>query len=218
MSFDPETRSWSEPVPDWWPDWRGKAVAIVACGPSAKAADPERLIGRMPVLAIKEAFYLCRYPDVVYGCDAAWWRWRVGLKNWSGVKVTQAGTLTAEFPDLHLISVAGDVDQMMMDKPDVIGGGGNSGFQALNLAVQWGAARVLLVGFDCRGEHFYGTNNWSQASNPGPWNFSRWTRAFDIASRQLTGLGVTVINTGWDTTAIRSFRLATLDETLKEWT
>ena len=43
-----------------------------------------------------------------------------------------------------------------------IGGGGNSGFQALNLALQWGARKIILVGFDLTDEnglHWYGRNS-----------------------------------------------------------
>lgn len=37
-----------------------------------------------------------------------------------------------------------------------IPGGGNSGFQAVNLAYMLGAKTILLLGFDMFGEHFFG--------------------------------------------------------------
>lgn len=58
-----------------------------------------------------------------------------------------------------------------------IGGGGNSGFQALNLALHWGCKRILLVGFDMidrNGVHWYGRNDWARGYNPGHSNFRLW--------------------------------------------
>ena len=38
--------------------------------------------------------------------------------------------------------------------------GGNSGFQAINLAFLWGATRIILLGFDCKAvagkDHWFG--------------------------------------------------------------
>ena len=41
-------------------------------------------------------------------------------------------------------------NRMLFGETGTVGWGGNSGFQAINLALQFGAARLLLVGFDCR--------------------------------------------------------------------
>jgi hypothetical protein len=53
----------------------------------------------------------------------------------------------------------------------VVGGGGNSGFQAVNLAAQFGASRIILIGFDMTdrgGKHWYGRNHWPMSNNPTP--------------------------------------------------
>lgn len=86
---------------------------------------------------------------------------------------------------------------MRFDEVGKIGGGGNSGFQALNLAVQLGATRVLLIGFDMHdrgGVHWYGRNNWVGANNPTDSNFRRWIRALNIAAPVLANRGVEVVN------------------------
>lgn len=78
-----------------------------------------------------------------------------------------------------------------------MGSGGNSGFQALNLAVQWGAAQILLIGFDMTdagGAHWYGRNNWTGANNPDQNNFKRWIAAFESAAVTLKRMGVEVVN------------------------
>ncbi len=78
------------------------------------------------------------------------------------------------------------------------GSGGNSGFQALNLSIQWGAKRILLIGFDMTDKpgslHWYGHNQWRGANNPDRHNFKRWIASFENAAKQCRELGVEVIN------------------------
>jgi hypothetical protein len=88
-------------------------------------------------------------------------------------------------------------DRLLTDEPGKTGSGGNSGFQALNLAVQWGARRILLIGFDmtdASGVHWYGRNTWLMANNPDHHNFKRWIAAFEAAAPVLAKMGVEVIN------------------------
>src|SRR5215467_2292945 len=42
--------------PDWFPDWRGRACAIIASGPSAKVTPLELLRGQIPVLVINTSY------------------------------------------------------------------------------------------------------------------------------------------------------------------
>lgn len=89
------------------------------------------------------------------------------------------------------------VADLIFEPKGTIGGGGNSGFQALNLAVQWGAAKVVLIGFDMTdrgGVHWYGRNHWPMANNPDQSNFRRWIAAFERAAPLLRRLGVEVVN------------------------
>ncbi len=63
--------------------------------------------------------------------------------------------------------------------------------------MQFGAKRVLLVGFDMSAEsgfHWYGRNGWHMANNPMDHNFKRWIAAFDIAAPVLEAMGVEVVN------------------------
>jgi hypothetical protein len=171
----------------WWPDWRGKAVAIIASGPSAKTSSIERLAGRCPVIAIKQSFELAKFADVVYGCDFPWWAYRKGLPEFRGLKlgfdpqVKSLGVTPIKIGRtkevMHgRVRERGYSDDILTAEPGVIGGGRNSGFQALNLAVQFGAARILLVGYDMtcgKHKHWYGANQWERANNPTDHWFER---------------------------------------------
>lgn len=214
--------------PAWFPDWSDRPCAIIATGPSAKreAAIPG-LRGSFGVIAIKEAAVdLAPWADVAYGCDAAWWIHRRGLPNFRGVKVAWAPRVGTEYPDVHLIRIAESgrsrphdreyIHRILVDRPGVIGSGHSSGFQALNLAVQFGARRVALIGFNLSGSHYYGRNNWPKAGNPDDAQFARCRGAYEGASPFLKSIGVDVVNTTTGS-ALGCFRHVPLPQIINDW-
>ena len=99
------------------------------------------------------------------------------------------------------------------DRPAELGDGGNSGFQALNLAIQMGARRVVLVGFDMRidlGRHWHGDHG-PGLNNPRDTSVVRWRRAFDASAPILQSLGVEVFNAS-PSSALEAFPKRTLEE------
>jgi hypothetical protein len=93
------------------------------------------------------------------------------------LKVTADRQAAARY-GLQLVKVS-EADRVCMAQAGVIGSGGNSGFQALNLALQFGARRVILVGFDLNlagGVHWHGRtprlNNPTARTSPGGLNAS----------------------------------------------
>ncbi len=107
----------------------------------------------------------------------------------------------------------------MFDRPGIVGSGGNSGFQALNLAAQFGASRVLLIGFDMHvgnGVHWYGPNKWHAANNPANSNLMRWRDAFTTQAPKLERMGIEVVNASPDS-ALRCFKIQTVEEILQQW-
>lgn len=203
----------------WWPDWSSKPVLLVASGPSAKSANIEVLRGRVFAMAIKEGIELCPWADAVYGCDGPWWQHKKGLPNFTGLKMawqgpTQlyAGVIPVRIPNTKS-------DSILLGEVGIVGSGRNSGFQALNLAVQFGAKRILLIGYDATdrsGVHYYGRNAWPGANNPDGFLFERWQAAFHAASIQLEKLGVDVLN-GSQHSAIKGFRKTSVLEAAGEW-
>jgi hypothetical protein len=108
---------------------------------------------------------------------------------------------------------------MLFDDPGVVGSGGNSGFQALNIAAQFGANRILLIGFDmhaANGVHWYGANRWKDANNPLDHNYVRWRGALGKQARVLAAMGVDVVNASMDS-ALVCFRKCSIDEALSGW-
>lgn len=202
-----------------WPDWSGEAVAIVASGPSAKSAGVHLLKGKMRVIAIKKNIEIAPFADVVYGCDAAWWRSVRGLPDFNGLKLAYDQNVCSEFglqrvqiPNIHS-------NDLLLGEVGKVGAAGNSGFQALNLAVQFGAKRILLVGFEASvrsGDHWYGRNNWNGANNPDELLTERWRKALDGAAGVLSNLGIDVINAAPYSQAMR-FKKMTIADALRVW-
>lgn len=201
----------------WWKDWRGESVAIVASGSSTRNANVGLLKDRIRCIAIKEAYsQLVPFADVVYGCEAPWWKHRQGLPDFRGLKLAWSDA-QIPFPGIERFKIKDkQFDRLLLDDPGIIGAGGHSGFQALNIALQFGAARVLLVGFDMRGSHFYGRNNWMKANNPNESVFPRWIKGMDGAASDLKKWGIEVVNAS-PVSAVKSFPHMTIEQTLAAW-
>lgn len=215
--------------PEWFPDWSCRVCAIIASGPSTKNENLEQLRGRAAVLAIKKNVEVAPWADAVYGCDAAWWRHARGLTDFKRLKIAWAKGAVDRFPDIRKIEIETSQDKiypvdkreyrMVFDNPGTIGNGGNSGYQAINLAVQFGANRIILVGFDMQersGLHWYGRNHWERSGNPDRDCFDRWRVAMEDAAVDLDDQGVTVINVS-PISALTCFRRGTIKGALAGW-
>lgn len=180
------------------------------------------LHGRAKVIAIKQNIDLCPWAHVVYGCDRPWWDFRRGLPEYAGLKLCFVKT---SYPDVRTVKIAAGgrdktySDNLHFDEIGTIGGGGNSGFQALNLALQWGARKIILIGYDLTdrsGVHWYGRNNWAMANNPDDPQLGKWAANFDRTAPAIVKLGADVVNVS-EYSRITAFRKGTIEQALTEW-
>lgn len=107
-------------------------------------------------------------------------------------------------------------DEMVLDDPLAIGAGGNSGFQAINLAVKFGARGIVLVGFDMRvdrGTHWHGDHQ-GGLGNPDAGKVDRWRGHLDNAAQALADAGVTIINASM-VSALRNYPKMQFSEALE---
>ncbi len=140
---------------------------------------------------------------------------RKGLPEFRGLKVCYRGNNLQDYPDIRRIEINKKSDALLFQEGKT-GSGGNSGFQALNLAVQWGAKRILLIGFDmdvAHQYHWYGRNNWHEANNPNESNFKRWIASFDASALVLAKLGIEVINCSMHS-ALKCFPKMSIEDAL----
>ena len=203
------------PLPEW-PDWTGRTVAILASGPSTKKAGVELLKGRVTTFAIKRNIELTPWAEAVYGCDYPWWKSVRGLPDYKGWKFAYADRACDQFGCKKVQIRDVKADRLLFDEVGSVGAGGNSGFQAFNLALQFGAARILLVGFDYAGEHWYGRNTWQGSGNPSESNFRRWRVTLDNAAPALRERGVEVVNASPNST-VKAYPKQTIAHALDAW-
>lgn len=99
----------------------------------------------------------------------------------------------------------------------VLGTGGNSGFQAVNLAYLLGYTRIILLGYDMQltgGQtHWHGDHDFEGATNPVKNTFKGWIPAFNKVAQELKSVGVEVINASRKT-ALECFPRVSLEEAL----
>lgn len=99
-------------------------------------------------------------------------------------------------PDVQRVKVDAKSSVMAFERFGDLAAGGNSGFQAVNLAAQAGAARIVLVGFDyssAGGVHWHGKHP-SGMNNPSEANLATWRGNLDRSAGLLSALGVEVLN------------------------
>ena len=201
--------------PGWFPDWSGEVCAIVASGPSVKVGQVEKLRGRCRVIVINNNYQIAPWADVLYACDAKWWNWHKGVPEFTGMKITQ-DVCAAALYGLNLVRLLESDDPqancIVVDRPGVIGRGGNSGFQAVNLAVQFGARKYLLVGFDCYGERWHGAHPNGRPSQKSS-TLDEWRKNFDAQAVLFAKLGVEVANVS-DISALTAYQKMSIEAAL----
>ncbi|HKJ75234.1 MAG TPA: hypothetical protein VKA19_14055 [Alphaproteobacteria bacterium] len=181
--FGGEARSWP-PVPRLWP---GETICIIASGPSACRDDAEFVRGKCRVIVVNTSYRLAPWADLLYACDAKWW-WAYE-PQFQGLTVSQ----DARAPESVLRVPSINEPGLSLD-PMVIHQGGNSGYQALNLAVLLGVRRILLLGYDMQGG-----DHWHGAHPPGLVSLTdkataRWRENFGTTLPDLERANVEVVN------------------------
>lgn len=192
--------------------WPAETVVCIASGPSLTREDVEAVRGRARVIVVNRSIELAPWADVWYAADARFWKWaHRGDADWADVKRiagAYAGlkfTVTVEstkWPGVTLLG-RGPSHGLSLD-PLKLCLGGNSGYQAINLAVLMGAARVILLGYDMRvgtrgRQHWHADHPMKQASP-----YSTFQQAYPTLVAPLKAAGVEVLNCSRDT-AIKCF-------------
>jgi len=143
-------------VPKFWPN---STIVCIGSGPSLTPADVGAVHGRARVIAVNDAYRLAPWADVLYAADAQWWTWHAGVPTFHGPKYSVSSSIPVTWPDVQILQNTGPLG--LECAPTGLRTGYNSGYQAINLAVHFGAARILLLGYDMQpaanGQtHFFG--------------------------------------------------------------
>jgi hypothetical protein len=199
-------------VPRRWP---GETVVCIGTGPSLTAEDVNAVRGQARVIAVNDAYRLAPWADALYACDVQWWKWHHGVPSFTGekwsLKVSGWRHASARYPDVQLLTNTGKTG--LETDPTGLRTGKNSGYQAINLAVHYGAKRIVLLGYDMKlgatGAHFFGEH---PGHRRGP--YRTFIPCFSTLVAPLHRLGVEVINCTRDT-ALDAFPKAPLAQVLR---
>lgn len=175
----------------WTPD--NPNVLIVATGPSLTREDAERWSEGRNVIAVNTAYDGWCEPHLVYACDLQWWDvHEATTRNYW--RWTTSDEAAAKYGLQH---IPGHYDPPAFDTTsEAIAYGGNSGFQALNLAYALGMRDAVLLGFDCGQQpggasHCHGEHP-SACDNPRP--YKKWLDHWRKAAPEIAAAGMTVRN------------------------
>lgn len=188
----------------------GGTVVCLASGPSLTADDVAVARRADAVVAINTTYQMAPWATVLYAADAPWWTWHHGVPTFAGLKYSLSAD--AARWGVHILKKTG-VDGLETN-PDGLRTGQNSGYQAINMAVHLGAARVLLLGYDMqlgpkRESHWHGDHP-STVVSP----FASFLPHFSTLIQPLADLGIAVINCT-RRTALRCFPMMPITDVLQ---
>lgn len=201
-------------VPKLWP---GETVVLIGGGSSLALSDVTYCRDKAKVIAIKEAYLLAPWADGLYAAEQKWWRHYDGAPTFHGLKYAIEHDETIEtaewsaWPDVQVLRNTG-TEGLELD-PTGLRTGFNSGYQALGLATHLGAAKVVLLGFDCWSGPD-GQQNWfGRHPNHLPSPYPLFLQAFASISEPLKAAGVEVVNAS-RFTVLTAFPRVALEATL----
>lgn len=181
------------------PDWSNETAVVLACGPSLCKFDVDYIKHKARVIAINNSYVLAPWAEILYACDARWWRHHNYVSCFKGDRWTQENNGStwrgeAEGNGINVISSKNGVGLSV--EPSLIHLGMNSGFQAINMAYLCGARRIILLGFDCgvwdrNKTHFFGKHP-DSLERPSPYHLFRKT--LSKIAIDLDDNGVDVVN------------------------
>lgn len=169
----------------------GGTVVCIGGGPSLTREDVEFCRGKAFVIAINNAYQLAPWADVLYACDDRWWEWHPDALAFAGLKYSLTAKRRAGVIALRNTGLDG-----LEDHPSGLRTGLNSGYQAINLAVHLGAARILLLGYDMQkgkgpnASHWFGSHPDRYMQPP----VDRFIPYFTSLVKPLQALGISVVN------------------------
>lgn len=165
------------------------------------------------VLTVNNTWALLPWAHAMYAGDRQWWtRYGDEARSFRGERWTRDDLSASRF-GLNMVyrrngeglcKIAGSVNT-----------GGNSGYQAINLAYHFGAKRIVLLGFDMHrnnGAHWHGDHH-AMLSAPDR-HIDLWRQMMVPLARDLREAGVDVVN-ATPGTALDAFPKRSLFEALR---
>ncbi|RWO90923.1 hypothetical protein [Mesorhizobium sp.] len=180
--------------------WPGETVFVLAAGPSTNALDLSRLRGRR-VIAVKSAWKVFAAADVLFFADGRWWRekqLRPGVDAFAGLIVTTA----MEISDPRIKRIKKIDPKQLSAKPGEVALARSSTTGAINLAIHFGAKKIVLLGVDAKlapdgTRHNHGLR-WPWPKGATAEAFADQAKEFEAIAPSAAGMGVEIVNANPD--------------------
>lgn len=148
-----------------------ETVAVLATGLSMSQAVADSAQS-LRCIAVSDTYKLAPWAEAIVAQDLSWWH-----ANPEAMKASVPRYSTSWFVGVSRIRGG-----------DGISSGTNSGLAGLHVAIQRGAKRVLLLGFDMRGTHYFGPH--VGLKNTSEARFVEFRNQFARYAQQLRGVEV----------------------------
>jgi len=161
---------------------------ICASGASLTKKDVNYCKGKGKVIVINNTYKLAPWAYMLYACDLTWWNHYPEALKFKGRKAS----IQYNHPDVELWPHDNRFNGL---GEEILHTGGNSGYQAINLAYIEGAERIVLLGYDMQNTD--GKSHWHGDHEKGlnqQTCFHGWIGHFNILAQALDKKGVEVIN------------------------
>lgn len=169
--------------------WEEQSCVILAGGGSLTKAVVEAVrTSTFRVIAINNSYKLAPWADMLYAADKDWWLMNKGAPDFGGYKVTCEENAYDDVLQLQIGAMTG-----FDPRANVLCTGGNSGYQAICVAVHAGCKKILLCGFDMKPGHWHGPHK-PPLRETNPSQYATWIERFRTLAQPLADLGVEVIN------------------------
>lgn len=152
---------------------------------------------------------------MLYACDRNWWRVNEGAPTFQGLKITQDRGTPGIYPDVRRVICKSGVNHLLLEERGTIGWGGNSGFHAINLALQFGARDLVLIGFDMnlmKGVHWHGKHP-PGMTNPSQASVDKWRGHLDAQAPFLARVPARMVLAS-PGSALQNYKTVSLEEAL----
>ena len=186
---------WSAPR-----EWPGETVFVLASGPSVKQLDLSLIKGRR-VIAVKSSCVTYPQADILFFADGRWWREkRLRPSEFAGLIVTTA----AEVKDPRVLHLRKILPTALATRPDEVALARTSTTGAINLAVHYGASRIVLVGVDGKmgadgSRHCHGLPwPWKPHGKPVEATFKDQAAEYANIAPSAARMGVEIVNANPD--------------------
>jgi hypothetical protein len=192
---------------------------LLASGPSLTQADVDAVRGHGTVVAINCTIANAPWADILYACDAKWWRHYSRSEEYGPVlRMFKGERCCLKTPGID--TPEGVNALPYEDAPglgrSLIRAGGNSGYQAINFAYLRGARTIVLLGYDMQatgGRNHHHPDHPQRLGNFDARMAANCAPKFSQLADDLRSEGVRVINCT-RSTALRCFERMPLEHAL----